>query len=216
MSESLGKKAEGKIKEWLDRPDVVEEWRSVDIPEFEGYYEVSNLGRVRSIDRWVNTRNNSKQFRPGKILHLHSFSNSHSKGYIYVVLTKTPVTRNVSVHRLVAQAFVLNPDNLPQVNHKDGDKLNNSAINLEWVSARDNIIHAIDNKLMIVSDNIHMHEMGKIRGSQLSKPVKCIESDVTYPSITALRQELGWTGTRIYDILHTGTGVIDGKHYIKL
>ena len=68
-------------------------------------------------------------------------------GYYQIVLRKDKKKHHVRIHRLMALQFIPNPDNLPQVNHKDGNKLNNSVDNLEWVSNSDNTKHGYDNKL---------------------------------------------------------------------
>ena len=95
-----------------------EEFR--DVPGYEGMYEISNLGRVR---------------RNGKIL--KPFKDDW--GYLQVDLYKNGTGRTVRVHRLVASAFLSNPQNLPQVNHKDEDKTNNSVDNLEWCDGKYNV-----------------------------------------------------------------------------
>lgn len=99
---------------------------------FEGYYEVSNLGRVRSIDRVVvdNVRNCERLLK-GKIL----IQRDNSNGYKGVMFCKEHKLYNKYVHRLVAEAFIPNKDNLPQVNHKDEDKSNNRVDNLEWCTS---------------------------------------------------------------------------------
>ena len=96
-----------------------EEWR--DIKGYEGLYQVSNLGRVRSL----NCRGHK-----GCIGILTP--RLDGKGYEMVALYKEGKARNTKVHRLVAQAFIPNPNNYPQVNHKDEDKTNNNVDNLEW------------------------------------------------------------------------------------
>ena len=96
-----------------------EEWR--DIKGYEGLYQVSNLGRVRSL----NCRGHK-----GCIGILTP--RLDGKGYEMVALYKEGKARNTKVHRLVAQAFIPNPNNHPQVNHKDEDKTNNNVDNLEW------------------------------------------------------------------------------------
>lgn len=96
---------------------------------FEGYYEVSNLGNVRSIDRIVlDTVRNCERLLKGKIL----TQRDNGSGYKIVMFCKEHKLYNKYVHRLVSEAFIPNPDNLPQINHKDEVKSNNCVDNLEW------------------------------------------------------------------------------------
>ena len=105
---------------------------------FEGYYEVSNLGRVRSIDRVVvDTIRNCERLLKGKVL----IQRDNSNGYKGVMFCKEHKLYNKYVHRLVAEAFLPNQDDLPQVNHKDEDKSNNRADNLEWCTQLYNNIY---------------------------------------------------------------------------
>lgn len=104
-----------------------------DIAGYEGYYQVSNLGRVRSVDRIINNNygdGGSFKLLKGRILK-NSYSNS---GYPQVILCVNGVKQSRFVHRLVAEAFIPNPNNLTEVNHKDEDKSNNMVDNLEWCS----------------------------------------------------------------------------------
>ncbi len=100
-----------------------EEWR--DIEGLEDWYEISNLGRVKSIDH-------------RKILK----TNVNNKGYETITFTFQNKTIHKLIHRLVAQAFIPNPKKLPQVNHIDGNKLNNNVKNLEWCTGSENMKHA--------------------------------------------------------------------------
>ena len=102
---------------------MVEVWKA--IPGHEGIYEVSNLGRVRSLDR---IKRNGKRMK-GRIVKLQEHSNT---GYVAIGLYKDGLCKMSLVHRLVASAFIPNPNNLPEINHKDEDKTNNQADNLEW------------------------------------------------------------------------------------
>lgn len=111
----------------MDEPE--EEWKPV--PGYEGIYMVSNFGNVIS----VSLRKNSQPFKPLKL----SLCNS---GYYKVTLRKNGESSNVMVHRIVAIAFIPNPKHKDQVNHKDGDKLNNMVDNLEWVTRSENQLHA--------------------------------------------------------------------------
>ena len=98
---------------------------------YEGLYEVSNTGRVRSLDRY----DRMNRFWKGRILNLHT----DTGGYLYAQLYLNGKGKNYLVHRMVAQAFIPNPDNLPQVNHKDENKINDCVENLEWCSREYNI-----------------------------------------------------------------------------
>ena len=108
---------------------AVEVWRPV--RDFEGLYEVSNLARVRSLDIKTYQRFPSGVFsyvtRKGVMKKQYI-----NRGYLSVRLNKDGVGFTKFVHRLVAEAFVPNPDNLPEVNHKDEDRTNNLPRNLEW------------------------------------------------------------------------------------
>lgn len=116
--------------------DVVEVVRKA-IKGYEGYYEVDQFGRVYSVDRVVAIDDNGRQYNKtlgGKQMK----QNIHSKGYKIVSLTKDGKTKSVFVHRIVAEAFIPNENNLPMVNHKDEDKTNNFVENLEWCTAKYN------------------------------------------------------------------------------
>ena len=104
----------------------MEEWRTIE--GYEGKYQVSNLGKVKSLkDRYGNPRE--------KILH----QGKNSNGYLLVVLYKEGKLKHYLVHRLVANAFIPNPNNYPYVNHKDENPSNNCVDNLEWCDAKYNI-----------------------------------------------------------------------------
>jgi hypothetical protein len=111
----------------------MEEWR--DIKGYEGKYQVSNMGRVRSMDRFARVCGNGQLLVKGRILVLGKYPN----GYTMVTITngKGKVSAKL-VHRLVAQAFIPNPDGLPQVNHKDENIENNTVDNLEWCTSKYN------------------------------------------------------------------------------
>jgi hypothetical protein len=119
-------------------------WR--DIAGYEGYYQVSNFGRVRSLDKMQNY-NGSARLHKGKILK----PNNDGRGYLIVDLSKNNRSVTRTIHRLVAMAFLDNPNNLPHVNHKDEVKTNNFVFvnedgtvdydksNLEWCTVSYNV-----------------------------------------------------------------------------
>lgn len=113
-----------------------EQWRPVS--GFEGHYEVSDLGRVRSLDRLINRRNGTSEFKRGRILK----QAKAGRGYLFVSLAVERVCRQTYVHRLVASAFVLHVSG-PHVNHIDFNRENNAASNLEWVTPKRNTEHSI-------------------------------------------------------------------------
>ena len=102
------------------------------IKGYEGLYEISNLGRVKSLPK-VRGRAVTGE----KILKSHVVN-----GYEMVMLCRNYKTFNASVHRLVAQAFIPNPKNKPHINHIDGNKANNNIENLEWCTPSENMMHA--------------------------------------------------------------------------
>ena len=117
----------------IPKVDAVEAVRKP-VAGYEGYYTVDQFGRVFSCDRVVSVEDNGRCY--DKPLRGKQMKQSlHTKGYKTVALTKDGKTKTVFVHRLVAAAFIANPNNLPMVNHKDEDKTNNFADNLEWCTA---------------------------------------------------------------------------------
>lgn len=110
-----------------------------DLNEYEDAYQISDSGRVFTKRRLVGNR-----IYYGKEL----IPQLTEDGYLKVTLSKNGECRKFFLHRLVALQFIPNPDNLPQVNHKDGNKLNNNVDNLEWCTKKDNQNHAALNGLM--------------------------------------------------------------------
>jgi len=110
-------------------------WRA--IKGYEGLYEVSNTGLVRALSKRVDSGKCHRTWKE----HIKSYG-VDAKGYLRVSLSKNGVNRTHKVHRLVAEAFIPNPDNLPQVNHIDGHKTHNTVSNLAWCNQNENMRHA--------------------------------------------------------------------------
>ncbi len=120
---------------------MIEKWKII-----KGYpdYMVSNIGRVKSLARIVNYSNGSKHPLKSSILK-HGY---HIQGYPILILFNKKKRNTKVVHRLVAIAFIPNPEYKPCINHKNGIKTDNRAENLEWVTHSENTIHAYKNNLM--------------------------------------------------------------------
>ncbi len=114
-----------------------EVWQAV--PEYEGLYEASTLGRIRSVDRLITGKNGVTKRFSGRVLK----PVKQNAGYFALGLSKAGIVETVLVHRIVAKTFLGNPEGLEEVNHIDGVKGNNALSNLEWMSRVRNIRHAM-------------------------------------------------------------------------
>jgi hypothetical protein len=132
---AVGSDMEQEVERLRGRVAVLEQdaARWLPVQDYEGYYEVSNFGQVRSLDRTDSDGNR----RIGKMLH----PSPTTKGYLRVSLWRENRSGERYVHRMVATAFHTNEHNKPEVNHKDGDTKNNHATNLEWVDQSENGRH---------------------------------------------------------------------------
>lgn len=138
----------------------LEEWR--DIPDYPNY-QVSNLGNVKSKERYTKAKGNEIIHRKEKLLK----PQTDNKGYKYVRLYNSVGFKTKKIHRLVAEIFIENKENKPQVNHKDGNKSNNNVSNLEWCTDLENKQHAIKNGLVDL-------ELRKSNMSKLGKSKKAL------------------------------------------
>ena len=135
-------------EKWLSLENLKnEQWKKLKVKKkgkeynYSNFYEVSNYGRIKSLGIYHGRTNNF--FEKPHILK----GNINKCGYILYALSKFGKTEYFTSHRIVASTFIFNLHNLPQVNHKDGNKLNNCVENLEWCSISENIKHAFDNGL---------------------------------------------------------------------
>lgn len=168
-----------------------EEWR--DIKDYYGYYQVSNFGRVRGVDRI--TENNI----PIKSSLLRPYKN-HS-GHLRVRLTKKSVGKKFLVHRLVAQAFIPNPQNFPIINHKDENPSNNKVDNLEWCTIKYNNNYGSYKKKM---------------STLKSKPIKVIYRDGTYEiwaSAIIFGKNFGINSSHISDVINGKRKTVKGLKF---
>lgn len=183
MGQGIRETGERRGFDVLEGPVIVEQWKP--IPEYEQAYEVSNMGRVRSKERRVRSGARNTLVR-GRIL--KAFPDD--RGYLMVGLCKDDQKRTMKVHRLVAEAFVLGQRDGLTVHHKDMDKRNNAASNLEWVSWQDNIAMAWE------SGTHCPHANPKIRKKLTPREVEAIKTDrktgITY---ARLGDRYGISGT---------------------
>lgn len=120
-----------------------DEWK--DIVGYEGYYKISNTGEIKSLERFTKSNKTRSRKVPAKIINFRI----DKDGYKTRTLCKDAKKYKISEHRLVALTFLPNPNNLLQVNHKNGIKTDNRVENLEWCTDSENKRHALDNDLKI-------------------------------------------------------------------
>ena len=153
-------------------------WKNID--DFEGLYQVSNLGNVKSLN--YNHTGKELFLKPG----------TDKYGYLYVLLYKNGKPRHFKIHRLVAKAFLENPYNKPEVNHKDEDKTNNCLTNLEWMTSKENINYGTHNERAAKS---------RINHQAISKSVLQYSLDGEFikewPSTMQIERELGFSSSNI-------------------
>lgn len=194
---------------------MIEIWK--DIPGYEGYYQVSNLGRYKSLDRDVVCRDGRLKHIKGKIRKTHKYTN----GYLSICVCLNGIKKQLIAHRVVAQVFLPTEDKSLEINHKDENKENNVTSNLEWVTHRYNAnygtkVERTRGKLTgkLVGNKNHMFGRtgskspvygwhGKDHPSSL--PVRRIDPNNNYykdfESITDAANELGVSVTAVNNVL---------------
>ena len=174
-----------------------------DIKDYEGRYAVSNLGRIKSYPKKGHGHNS-----------IILKSKLTKDGYYETALLSKGKGKNqykyIRTHRIVAQAFIPNPENKPEINHKDGNKLNNNVDNLEWVTSSENQLHAYRTGLQKVSGYAILGR----------KPIYCIELNVTMPSLNHMQRylyEKGYTPSkklnRLSNVMNSDKHVYLGMHF---
>ena len=172
----------------------MEIWKPV--KGYEGLYEVSSEGRVRSIERtvpYIYKGTNCTRVVKGTVL-----KQKHNPEYCTVDLCKEGIVRQKFVHRLVASAFIPNPNNLPQVNHKDEVKTNNAVENLEWCTGLENVRYGTGNA-----------RSAKTRSRAIAQYTLDGKLVCVYESISEVRRKHGWAES---NISRSARGVGDCKH----
>ena len=147
---------------------------------------MSNLGNVKSLN--YNNTGCEAMLRPG----------TRHDNYLFVSLTKNGVCRQFTIHRLVAQAFIPNPNCYPQINHKDEDKTHNRVSNLEWCDAKYNNNYGTRSQRANVATR---------------KPVRCVETNEIYPSVNAAAEATGILAASITNCLHGRSQTSGGFHW---
>lgn len=172
---------------------MVEEWK--DIKGFEGFYKVSNLGRVKSLSRVVNTykgtkRNGERILKPKRKLMKNS--------YLTVCMSRKGMITTAQVHVLVADAFLPKPNCKVEVNHKNGIKSDNRAENLEWVTRKQNILHS-----------------ARVLG-QHGVAVRCVETNEVFKSQTQAAERYGIAAPNICTATKIRTRTCGGYHWERV
>lgn len=186
-------------------------WR--DIPGWEGFYQASRFGEIRSVDRCVQTKSGNWRYCPGVVRVL----DPDIHGYFQIALyrpNQQPITTNVQ--RFVAQAWIPNPENKPTVNHIDGNKHNNCIENLEWATYAEQQAHATRTGLRKKSywdASIHGPVGGDWNTSRQIK-VRCIETGIEYPSLSAAGEAVGASASDVKQSIDDHQ-MCRGLHFVR-
>lgn len=160
-----------------------EEWR--DVAGYEGRYQVSSMGRVKSLERKFPIWNGGERIQKERILK----PIDNGRGYLQVVLCTGGNRKRFFVHRLVCQAFHENPKGKPQVNHINEDKTDNRAYNLEWSTARENCNHGT-----------HNERVAKAQSKQVGQYTLDGELIKVWESLTEVKRQTGFCQSHISQV----------------
>ena len=160
-------------------------WKDID--GYEGYYQISNLGNVKSLERTIENSGTYNGYYKVKERILRPRENKKRHGYYELSLKKDGIEKRYKVHRLVASAFLSNPDNKTEVNHIDGNKSNNCISNLEWTTSKENKEHA--------------WTTGLNNANHRKRPIKCNENNMCFESVVQASKELHCDRRSIFRVL---------------
>ena len=204
----------------------IEVWK--DVKNYEGYYIVSSMGKVKSLDRIVLGKNGASYFRSGKL----KSSVTNKWGYLQVLLSKNNKQKLCLIHRLVAEAFIPNPENKPHIDHINTDKKDNRVGNLRWCTRSENMNNPLTKeKCREMNKGKHrseetkkkISESGKGRilseeskkkiGKGNGKLVYCIELDKIFESTCEASRELGISQSSISLVCRGKRKTAGGYHW---
>lgn len=183
-----------------------EEWR--DIAGYEGFYQVSNMGRVKSLDRTFLRSDGTMATYKGKILM------PVGRPYLHVSLSKNNIHTMARIHRLVAEAFIPNPNRLKCIDHIDCDKTNNQVDNLRWCSHLQNIRYAKENGLL--AGNFHYELLSDEKKLAMKAPrmVPIVRDDgMEYDCVEDAARDMGVTHGAISHALRGLTKTCKGHSF---
>lgn len=177
--------------------NIEEIWKP--IPNYDGFYEASNLGRIKTIPHKVKRGNTSIMCKENIT---HGSLNVH--GYMQITLSKNGNNTKFIFHRLIAKTFIPNPENKRTINHINGIKTDNRIENLEWATDSENNLHSFK-VLGRIGGNTGNHNNGKI-----CKPIYCFTNGTTYNSIHECSADLSIKVSTIRSAINTYFGKHNG------
>lgn len=185
-------------------------WKN--IPDYEGYYQISNLGKVRSLTRVVKNKNkwdkiNGTMIILGKLKEIQKRPNKRT----FISLYKNGSQKLFSIYRLIAIAFLPNPNNKPCINHKDGNPENNNINNLEWCTYSENTIHAYKNKLFPNDQNV-----GEKNGRAILRNIDVINIRLILNEMNGINEHKYNDLAKIYKVSRTTIYRIDKRTHWKI
>lgn len=167
----------------------MEIWK--DVKGYEGFYQVSNTGRVKSLDRTIYFSDGRIRKYAGQILNRNSKTSS---GYKQCILKVNGISKYAYIHRLVAETFIENPKNKREVNHINGNKDDNRVENLEWVTASENDYHAVKSGLRFPSEKQKAiaSYYGKLNGKPVIQLTRTGDTVCRYGSASEADRAMGF------------------------